>query len=338
MTLATASLIKKFALTIGAASVAMAMVGCTKQESKPESENKTASTAEVQTINIGFQKYGTLPILKARGTLEQELAKQNIQVKWVEFPAGPQMLEGLNVGSVVFGEVGDAPPIFAQAANDNLVYVAHQPESSKAEALIVPKDSPIKTVADLKGKRVALNKGSNVHYLLLKVLEANGLSLQDIQVSYLTPSDARAAFERGAVDAWVIWDPFYAAAEHQIGARKLQDGEGLVTNYQFYMSDRKFAQQNTKVVDTIVAQVSATSDWVKANRAEAAKILEQPTGLSLDILNTSIGRIGLGVQPISADTIAKQQLIADAFYQQKLIPKQLKIDDAILKNEVAQAQ
>lgn len=335
----TASFFKRFALTIGAASVAMAMVGCTKQESKTESENKTANTtAEAQTINIGFQKYGTLPILKARGTLEQALAAQNIQVKWVEFPAGPQMLEGLNVGSVVFGEVGDAPPIFAQAANDNLVYVAHQPESSKAEALIVPKDSPIKTVADLKGKRVALNKGSNVHYLLLKVLEANGLTLQDIEVSYLTPSDARAAFERGAVDAWVIWDPFYAAAEHQIGARKLQDGEGLVTNYQFYMSDRKFAEENSKVVNTIVEQVSETSDWVKANPAEAAKILEKPTGLSLDILNTSIGRIGLGVQQISPDTIAKQQLIADAFYQQKLIPKQIKIDDAILKNQVAQAQ
>lgn len=339
MTLATASLIKKFALTIGAASMAMAMVACSKPESNTANTEQKATTAtEAQTINVGFQKYGTLPILKARGTLEQALKAQNISVKWVEFPAGPQMLEGLNVGSIIFGETGDAPPIFAQAANDNLVYVAHQPESSKAEALIVPKDSPIQTVADLKGKRVALNKGSNVHYLLLKVLEANGLTLKDIEVSYLTPSDARAAFEKGAVDAWVIWDPFYAAAEHQIGARKLQDGEGLATNYQFYMSDRKFAVENPEVIDTIIKEVSATSEWVKENREEAAKILEKPTGLSLDILNTSISRIGLGVQQISPETIAKQQLIADAFYQEKLIPKQIKIDDAILKNEVAQAQ
>lgn len=333
----TSTLLKRFALSIGAASVAMAMVAC----SKPEAENKAptaGSTAEAQTINIGFQKYGTLPILKARGTLEQALKAQNISVKWVEFPAGPQMLEGLNVGSVVFGETGDAPPIFAQAANENLVYVAHQPPSSKAEAVIVPKDSAIKTVADLKGKRVALNKGSNVHYLLLKVLESNGLTLQDIEVSYLTPSDARAAFERGAVDAWVIWDPFFAAAEQQIGARKLQDGEGLATNYQFYMSDRKFAETQPQVVQTIVQQVSETSDWVKANPAEAAKILEKPTGLSLDILNTSIGRMGLGVQQLSSATIAQQQLIADAFYQQKLIPTEIKIDDAILKNEVALAK
>jgi len=151
-----------------------------------------------------------LPIVKAKGELEKNLAAQGVHVKWVEFPAGPQLLEGLNVGSVVFGEAGEAPPIFAQAANPNLVYVANQPPAPTAEALIVQKDSPIQSVQDLKGKRIALNKGSNVHYLLLKLLEANNLTLNDIQPVYLPPSDARAAFEKGAVDAWVIWDPFFA--------------------------------------------------------------------------------------------------------------------------------
>ena len=181
----------------------------------------TAQTRE--TVRVGYQKYGTLIILKAKGTLEQRLAPQGIDVKWTEFPAGPVLLEGLNVGSIDIGTVGEAPPIFAQAAGANLVYFGHEPPAPGGEAIVVPKASPLKSPKDLKGKKVALNKGSNVHYLLVKVLEANGLQYKDIEPVFLPPADARAAFERGAVDAWVIWDPFLAAAEKQLGARVLAD-------------------------------------------------------------------------------------------------------------------
>src|SRR5690606_19228889 len=256
---------------------------------------------------IGFQKYGILPIVKAKGELEKNLAAQGVNVKWVEFPAGPQLLEGLNVGSVVFGEAGEAPPIFAQAANPNLVYVANQPAAPKAEALIVQKDSPIQSIQDLKGKRVALNKGSNVHYLLLKLLEANNLSLNDIQAVYLPPSDARAAFEKGAVDAWVIWDPFFAAAEHQIHARVIATGEHLVSNHQFYLADRKFAESHPQVVQAVVNELNLTTDWVAKNQDAAAKLLQQPTGLAVDVLKTSISRMGFGVKPLTTDVIQKQQ-------------------------------
>lgn len=297
---------------------AMLISGCGKKE------------AETVTLNIGFQKYGILPIVKERGTLEKTLKDQGVNIRWVEFPAGPQLLEGLNVGSVAFGEAGEAPPIFAQAANSNLVYVANQPAAPKAEALIVQKDSNIKTVQDLKGKRVALNKGSNVHYLLLKLLEANKLKLEDIDVVYLPPSDARAAFERGAVDAWVIWDPFFAAAEQQIGARVIAIGQNLVSNHQFYLADRKFAEKNPNILKTVVAELNETTQWVAQNQNEASKLLEKPTGLSFDILKASISRMGFGVKPISADVVKEQQYVADAFYQQKLIPNQINIRAAIL--------
>lgn len=297
---------------------AMLVSGCAKKQQ------------ENITLNIGFQKYGVLPIIKAQGALESALKEQGVTVKWVEFPAGPQLLEGLNVGSVVFGEAGEAPPIFAQAANSSLVYVANQPAAPLAEALIVQKDSPIKSIQDLKGKRVALNKGSNVHYLLLKLLEANKLTLQDIQVVYLPPADARAAFERGAVDAWVIWDPFFAAAERQIGARVLSTGENLVSNHQFYLADRKFAEQHPEILKTVVNELNTTTQWVSQHQDDAAKLLEKPTGLSFDILKTSISRMGFGVQPISAHVAKEQQYVADAFYQQKLIPNQINIQAAIL--------
>lgn len=317
--------------TIIAATIAgvMGVAGCAKK-----TEQQATPKQETTTLNIGFQKYGILPIVKAKGELEKNLAAQGVNVKWVEFPAGPQLLEGLNVGSVVFGEAGEAPPIFAQAANPNLVYVANQPPAPTAEALIVQKDSPIQSVQDLKGKRIALNKGSNVHYLLLKLLEANNLTLNDIQPVYLPPSDARAAFEKGAVDAWVIWDPFFAAAEHQIHARVIANGEHLVSNHQFYLADRKFAEGHPEVLKTLVTTLNQTTDWVKTHPDDAAKLLEKPTALELDVLKTSISRMGFGVQPISEKVAKEQQYVADAFFAQKLIPKQLVIADAVLKNQV----
>lgn len=292
-----------------------------------------AKKQETVTLNIGFQKYGLLPIVKERGDLDKALKAKGIEIKWVEFPAGPQLLEGLNVGSVSFGEAGEAPPIFAQAANSNLVYVANQPAAPKAEALIVPKNSNIQSVQDLKGKRVVLNKGSNVHYLLLKVLEANHLKLDDIQVVYLPPADARAAFEKGAVDAWVIWDPFFAAAEQQLGAKVLATGENLVSNHQFYLADRKFAQSHPDVLKAVVNELNTTTQWVSSHQNEAAKLLEKPTGLPLSILETSISRMGFGVKPISNEVAKEQQYVADAFYQQKLIPNQINIQAAILANQ-----
>lgn len=310
---------KKITLISASLATIMMLTGC----SKPQ---------ETTTLNIGFQKYGVLPIIKARGDLDKALKEKGVNVKWVEFPAGPQLLEGLNVGSVVFGESGEAPPIFAQAANSNLVYVANQPAAPLAEALIVPKDSAIQSVQDLKGKRVVLNKGSNVHYLLLKVLEANHLKLDDIQVVYLPPADARAAFEKGAVDAWVIWDPFFAAAEKQLNAKVIATGQNLVNNHQFYLADRKFAEQHPDVLKIVVNELNTTTQWVSQHQTDAAKLLEKPTGLPLDILKTSISRMGFGVTPISNDVVKKQQAVADAFYQQKLIPNKINIQAAVLAN------
>ena len=130
-----------------------------------------------ETLRIGYQKYGTLVLLKAKGTLEKRLAADGVQVQWTEFPGGPQLLEGLNVGSIDFGVTGETPPVFAQAAGADLLYVAYEPPAPTSEAILVPKDSPIKSVAELKGKKVALNKGSNVHYLLVRALDCIGAGL-----------------------------------------------------------------------------------------------------------------------------------------------------------------
>lgn len=283
-----------------------------------------------ETLRIGYQKYGTLVILKARGTLEERLKQHNVEVKWTEFPAGPQLLEGLNVGSIDFGTTGEAPPIFAQAAGANLVYVGNEPPAPTAEAIVVAKGSPIKTVQELKGKRIALNKGSNVHYLLVKALEKAGLKYSDIETVFLPPADARAAFERGSVDAWVIWDPFLAAAEKQLGARVLANGSGLVDNHQFYLAERNYAKKNPQIVRIILEELNKIDLWGKQNPKEVAAFLAPNIGLDLPTAELAAERYSYGVTPISPKVVAQQQKIADIFTQLKLIPKPVRIVDAVL--------
>ncbi|WP_230986606.1 sulfonate ABC transporter substrate-binding protein [Cohnella fermenti] len=295
------------------------------------SSSSTAKSGGDKKIRIGYQKYASVNILKVRGGLDEKLADIGYSVEWTEFPGGPQLLEAVNVGSIDFGNVGEAPPIFAQAAGTPLVYLGHAPASPKAEAILVPKDSPIQTGADLKGKKVALNKGSNVHYLLVKYLEQQGLQYSDIETVFLPPADARAAFESGSVDAWVIWEPFYSAAQLATGARVLADGEGLVSNYEFYLSTHKFYENDKAALDVLLEQLQQSDAWAKDNQSELAGLLAPSLGLDVPSLEQALSHRGFGVEPITDDIAQAQQKIADVFYDLKLIPDKIDIQDAIVE-------
>ena len=247
-----------------------------------------ASYGQDKVVRVGFQKYGKLVLLKGKGTLEEKLKPLGYKVTWTEFPSGPPLLEALNVGAIDFGIAGETPPIFAQAAGAPLVYLAYDPPAPQGEAILVPKDSPLKSVADLKGKKVALNKGSNVHYLLVRALEKAGLKYTDIEPVFLAPSDALAAFSRGSVDAWVIWDPYEAAAEASTGARILADGTGLVSNYQFYFSSKKFLEHNAKAVDVTLEALTEADEWTKNNIQAVAELLSPSIGLPAPVLAVSL--------------------------------------------------
>jgi sulfonate transport system substrate-binding protein len=291
-----------------------------------------AQATPQQQLRIGYQKGASLLVLqKAQGSIEKKVAPLGFGVKWVEFPAGPQLLEGLNVGSVDVGFVGEAPPIFAQAAGARFYYIGHDPAAPRAEALVVPKDSTIRTVADLKGRKVALNKGSNVHYLLVRLLEKNGLQLSDITPVYLPPADARAAFESRSVDAWVIWDPFTAAAERQIGARIVADASGVASNHQFYLGERGFVDKNPQVIRALFEDSVAQGRWLKDNLREAAAQIAPLQGLPADVVEASLRRYQFSVRPLSDEVIAEQQRIADTFHQLKLIPKPVSVKEASWK-------
>jgi sulfonate transport system substrate-binding protein len=137
------------------------------------------AAAEDKVVRIGYQQTGILVVAKQQGTVEKRLAKDGVTVSWVQFPSGPPLLEALNAGSIDFGYTGDAPPIFAQAAGADLVYVAASPADGVGEALIVKPDSAVKTVAELTGKRIGLTKGSSAHNFLIVALEKASLRFDE---------------------------------------------------------------------------------------------------------------------------------------------------------------
>ena len=296
---------------------------------KKASENASSSKEE-QVINIGYQKFGTLNILKSTGNLDKRLEEEGYTVKWVEFPGGPQLLEALNVGSIDFGHTGETPPVIAQAAKAPLIYLYNQSANPKGEAILIHKDSPIKSVADLKGKKVALNKGSNVHYLLVEALEKANLTLDDIEPVYLPPADARTAFEGNQVDAWVIWDPFLAAAELEIDTKVLQDGTDLVANREFFLSTETLATEHGEVVEIIKEELEKADKSTEENPQKMAEFLAPQIGMSVESLERTLTRKTYGLQPISKEVLDYQQSIADRFYELQLIPTNIDVYEATL--------
>jgi sulfonate transport system substrate-binding protein len=287
-------------------------------------------------LRIGFQKGSfNLVQLKSLGLLEARLP--GTRVSWVEFPAGPQLLEALAVGSVDFGGVGDSPPVFAQAAGKDLLYVGAEPPKPDSSAILVKPDAPLKTLADLTGKRIAAQKGSSSHFLLVQAVRKGGLQWSDVQPVYLPPADARAAFERGAVDAWAIWDPYYAAAEVAGGVRVLITSRGLTNNNTFYLASRALTQRES-VLRTLFSVLTEADARVQANRKEAAQRFADFAGLGLATVHRVLERRPPSpVAPLTPALIADQQQVADAFAQLQLIPKPIRVADIVWRPGAAVA-
>jgi sulfonate transport system substrate-binding protein len=282
-------------------------------------------------VRIGFQKYGKLVLLKSRGSLEPKLKALGYSVSWTEFQFGPPLLEAINVGSIDFGNTGETPPVFAQAAGAPIRYVAYEPPAQKGEALLVPKDSPLKSVAELRGKKVAVGKGSNAHYLLVKALEKAGVKYDEITPVYLAPADALAAFDRGAVDAWSIWDPYQASAETTLGARVLTDATGIVPNTQFYLASQKFVETESKVLDILLAELREIDSWAKSDIGAVATQLSASIGIPVPILEVALKRQSYGIKSIDAVVLTEQQKLADTLYSLKLIPKEVRVAEIARK-------
>lgn len=288
----------------------------------------TPLTSAQTEVRIGYQRGGLSTLLKEQQLIENALG-DDVRVSWTLFPAGPPLLEAMNAGAIDFGSTGDSPPVFAQAAGVPLRYVAGQ-RSFSDEAVIVPEGSDIQSLEDLEGKQVAYTVGSSANYTLVKALESVELSLDDIESVPLAPSDARAAFQGGSIDAWVIWAPFLTSAQLDLGARTLITRRELVDGRSYYLAAEAFVAEHPDLLAVILEQHQAATDWADTHRADYYALLTEETDIPAEVWDeTYAGREFYDLEPLTPEVVASQQEVADAFFNLGVIPQAVKVQDAV---------
>ncbi|MBD2776998.1 aliphatic sulfonate ABC transporter substrate-binding protein [Iningainema tapete] len=285
------------------------------------------SKIEVRVIS---SKIGPLAVLRKQSTFAQNMAAKGYSVKWLEFPGGPQQMEAVNTGNLDITFAGESPSIFAQAAGIPVVYLATTNPNPKSVAFLVPYNSSIKNIPELKGKKITLPKASAVQYTLVKGLAQAGLKLSDVIPVYLAPADANIAFSREQVDAWVIWEPFITLTEAKKNGRILKDGEGLKDIGNFYMTSRKFAQQRREFIKLFLEEVQKAEAWSRENPRKFAELIADELIIDIPNLEKIISKYDPGILPITDDVIARQQKIADMYYEIGMLPQRVDIKQAVL--------
>jgi sulfonate transport system substrate-binding protein len=270
------------------------------------------------TLKVGDQKAGLQALLQAAG----ELDNLPYKIAWSTFTAGPPLLEAINAGAVDFGGVGNTPPIFSAAAGGKIAIVAASRDTAAGDAILVPKGSTARTVADLKGKRIAVATGSSAHGNLLLQLTKAGLKPSDVNTTFLAPSDAYAALAAGKVDAWVVWDPYTAQAQKELGARILTTGKGLANGLGFQVAGRAAladAKRNSAIQDLVARTVRARV-WAKSHQSQWAHEYARMTGLPYAVTLLSAQRSDDDPITLTPQIAASEQKLADAFADAKVIP------------------
>lgn len=274
------------------------------------------------TLIVGDQRGGVQALLKASG----ELDNVPYRIEWALFPAAAPLLEALNSGAVDLGGIGGQPFAFAYAsgAKIKVVYAgrAVTGKGSHASAIIVPANSPLKKVEDLKGRRLATIRGSAGHDLALQLLEKNGLSAQDVQWVYLNNAEAKAALAHGSVDAWSTWGAYTGYALLKDHQRGLADGSQLAAGAGFFAAtDKAIAGKHALIVD-FTQRLARARLWLGGHRDEYAAVLAKETGLPVDVAKFSIADLITAPVPVD-DRLKADELAILQRYKRAGIIKQV---------------
>lgn len=281
------------------------------------------------TLNVGDQKGGYEAILRASG----ELDDLGYRIKWSTFTSGPPLLEAVSAGAVDIGGVGNTPPVFAAGADSNIAVVGATHGSSAGEVIVVPAASPLKKPAQLKGASIAVAQGSSAHFQLVASLKKAGLGIEDVKLNYLQPADALAAFSRGKVDAWAIWDPYTSQVLRTADARVLTTGEGVVNGLGFQVASPVSLKdaKKSKAIGDLLVRLERAQKWVFEHPEEWAKVWAKETGLPYEVALDAV-KLSYGTRvPVAIDAaaIASEQEIADTFAELKLIPRRFDFEDYV---------
>ncbi|MDZ7959223.1 MAG: aliphatic sulfonate ABC transporter substrate-binding protein [Aulosira sp. DedQUE10] len=316
----------------------LTLVSCTQQSQKADSQSPASNVSDTKTsgiktkvLHMGYQQAGDL--VRVTKVLEKRLEPLGVKVEWAQFAQGPQLMEAMNVGKIDLGNVGETPPIFAQAAGAQIAYVVGRRSDGRKSAIAVPPDSPIKSVKDIKGQKVVFQKASASHYFILRALEDAGLKYSDIQVLSIPNVEASSAFLEGKIPVWVTGDPHLARAERLGKARIIRNSQGLDSPGGYYIGTKQFAIDNPELLRIAIEEIDKIERWAEAHPKETAKLIAPYQKLPPDVMDLVISRRGYGLRAMSPDLINEQQRIADYFYKNGLIPKPINIKEATLTSE-----
>jgi sulfonate transport system substrate-binding protein len=280
-------------------------------------------------VRIGYQRDGVLLLAQSEGRLETELKAVGVTgVEWILFPSGPPLLEAMRAGAVDFGATGETPPIFAQAGDAPLVYAAAEPVTGAGQALLIPRGSTVRSIAELKGRTLGFTPGSTSHLFALQALKGAGLTLNDVHQVPLSPPDGAAAFAKGALDGWIVWDSYFALAERDLSARPILTANQLPGTSSFYLASKAFADGSPKVLSALLTSLSQSAQRGNARPDLAIRTIARASGLSEDIVRISRRRGPFAVAPLTDALIARQQVAADTFSEAGVIPKRIRVNDA----------
>lgn len=323
------------ALTIAVAGLAAA--GCSSSSSSSASSGTTASTSASAssstdlssvTLNVGDQKgTGAEAVLAAAGLLNTLPFKVN----WSDFTSGPPMMQAMASGSVDIGGVGDAPPVFAASGGEAIVIVGARKTNGDQDALVVPKGSPITSISQLKGKKIAYASGSSANYNLLTVLNKASLTTKDVSLVNLQPATALAAFTSGSVEAWDVWPPYVQQVVAQNGARVIATGSSYGNPYSFEVAS-KAAVADPKKAAAIKAYLTILNKgyiWTATHPEQWAAAWAKATGLPVSVMETAAKIDGTTPVAITDDTTTAEQGLVDQFFGAGLIPTKVDMKDYI---------
>ena len=272
-------------------------------------------------LRAGDQKGGLQALLDAAG----ELNGLPYDIKWSEFPAAAPLAEALNAQAVDFGPIGDAPLLFTLAAGSRVKAFAANQSDPYGTAVLVRPDSPLKTAADLKGKRIATNRGSIGHFVTLKALETAGLKAADVDLRFIPPPDAKLALTQGSVDAWATWEPYTALAETSGHARVLVSGRGLHSGLSFLAATDAALKDKPEALRDFKARVERAQVWSYRNAQRFGESLARIIGIPQEAAQLQFERRATRWIDIDAAVLAEQQRTADVYLQAGLIRQRLDV-------------
>jgi sulfonate transport system substrate-binding protein len=289
-----------------------------------------SSSASLQTITIGYQAGDPISVSKARGQLVKEMKKKGYRVVFKEFQNGAAEMEAMSSGTIDFARTGDTPPITSIASGNKVTIVATGSSKAKGSGIVVNKNSNIKSIKDLKGKKIAYTSNTSSQYMVLKVLKKAGLTTSDVKLVDMSQSAAAVAFAKGKIDAWANWDPYTSQAELKYNGKMIVNGSDVNVNNRDYLLSGKYASNHKSATKLLIKYLAKDMTWANTHKSALITMMSKELKLSKAIVARQVNRRSFAMHAVGSSQVAEEQAIADLFYQQGIIKKNIDVSKDVL--------